>query len=338
MSKAPIGMILAAGYGQRLKDLTYWQAKPGLELGGIPIIFTLLDMFYRAQIKDVLINLHYRAQSLAKLLRHYDKPLRLHLVFEPTLLGTGGGLFNALSKMGVRRQPLVLMHGDIFCDIDLKPLLRMEQFLSLVLIKNKMIEEYKKSVEIDRHNNIVTLGRFYQNGQPSDAGFFSGIHIFSEDAVAKFMSEGPQDLVKEVYPSWMRQGQNIHGHMIEGDYDDLGSPERIFSSNMAIFSSQRMQQFLNISERFEIESRHKFMGKNIEVPNGATICPPVIIADDVQIGEKATIGPFAILGKQAKVLSNAKIEHSVVMANTCIQKGEILQKMLALQGARIKIK
>ena len=57
-------MILAAGEGKRLRPLTEEIPKPMLEINGKPILYYHLKLLKKYNIKDVIINLNYKAETI----------------------------------------------------------------------------------------------------------------------------------------------------------------------------------------------------------------------------------------------------------------------------------
>ena len=93
-------MILAAGFGTRMKDLTREQPKPLVRAAGKPLIDHVLDYAKSAGVTKTIINLHYRGEQIkAHLARRTD----IQIAFseeQPELLDTGGGVANALPLLG----------------------------------------------------------------------------------------------------------------------------------------------------------------------------------------------------------------------------------------------
>src|SRR5215471_10428531 len=89
-------MVLAAGYGERMKPLTWDRAKPALPLLNRPSILHLLEHLSRNGVSQVVLNLHYRPETIRALQpRIQELGLRAGFSEEPTILGTGGGLKKA---------------------------------------------------------------------------------------------------------------------------------------------------------------------------------------------------------------------------------------------------
>src|SRR5260221_14712191 len=87
------GLVLSAGYGERLRPLTDAIPKPILEVGGRPLIHYPLPMLKRAGITEGAINVHHLAAEVERALGH-GSSLRLRITYslEPVLTGTGGPL------------------------------------------------------------------------------------------------------------------------------------------------------------------------------------------------------------------------------------------------------
>src|SRR5690349_20276676 len=88
------GMILAAGFGTRLRPLTYAMPKPMVPLCGKPLIGWAVDNFLKAGIDDIVVNLHHLPEQIERYLTDaYGR--RATFFFsreEDEILGTGGGL------------------------------------------------------------------------------------------------------------------------------------------------------------------------------------------------------------------------------------------------------
>lgn len=100
-------MIFAAGFGTRMKALTADRPKPMIEVAGRPLIDHALDLAMAANCNPVVANLHYKAEVLEQ---HLTPKGVLTLIESPDILETGGGLRNALHKLG--DDPVFTMNAD----------------------------------------------------------------------------------------------------------------------------------------------------------------------------------------------------------------------------------
>src|SRR5208337_4730618 len=92
-------MVLAAGYGTRLKPLTDRMPKPLVPVAGKPMIEFALDKLRAYGIREIIINVsHLKEQLTAYLSTINDLTIKISEEAEP--LETGGGLKKALPLLG----------------------------------------------------------------------------------------------------------------------------------------------------------------------------------------------------------------------------------------------
>ena len=104
-------MLLAAGFGTRMRPLTDDTAKPLLELGGRALIDHALDRLEEVGVQTVVVNVHWQADRVAAHLAARAHP-RIILRREESLLETGGGVRAALTVLGTA--PFYVVNGDAF--------------------------------------------------------------------------------------------------------------------------------------------------------------------------------------------------------------------------------
>ncbi len=100
-------MIFAAGFGTRMGALTADRPKPMLKVGGRPLIDHALGLVRDFGAERVVVNLHYKAETLRKHLRNRNV---LFSEEAPDILETGGGLRAALPLLGPG--PVFTMNSD----------------------------------------------------------------------------------------------------------------------------------------------------------------------------------------------------------------------------------
>ena len=103
-------MVLAAGYGTRLKPLTDRLPKPLVPIAGKPMIEYALDRLRTYGIEEVIINVSHLKDQLTAYVSHLSG-LTVKISEETEPLETGGGLKKALPLLG--QEPFFTINSDI---------------------------------------------------------------------------------------------------------------------------------------------------------------------------------------------------------------------------------
>ena len=104
-------MILAAGYGKRMNNLTDSIPKPLLKINNKELLRHNIDFFTNLGSKKIIINTHYLHKKIQNCIKEYYLDKDIVLSYEPTLLDTGGGIKNALKFFG--EDNFVVTNSDI---------------------------------------------------------------------------------------------------------------------------------------------------------------------------------------------------------------------------------
>ena len=112
-------MILAAGFGKRLRPLTDTTPKPLLPVGGKPLMQHHIERLAAVGITDLVINISWLAEQVEDYFGDgSDYGVAISWSREQQPLETGGGITNALPLLG--DQPFLLINGDIWTDFPLQ--------------------------------------------------------------------------------------------------------------------------------------------------------------------------------------------------------------------------
>ncbi len=129
-------MLLAAGRGKRMRQLTATTAKPLLQVDDKRLIEHLLFRLVAAGFTEIVINVCYCAEQIQQALgdgSRYGAIIRYSV--ETTALETGGGVLRALPLLG--DQPFLLLSADIWTDYPLDKIkLPAASLLHMLLVDN----------------------------------------------------------------------------------------------------------------------------------------------------------------------------------------------------------
>lgn len=212
-------MVFAAGFGTRMKPLTDTLPKPMINVAGQPLIdhaLALLD-----GVSTVVVNTHYRADQLEAYLNNRNVTcIREH----PKVLETGGGLKNALHKLG--NGPVLTLNSDVvFAGANPVTALQrawnpkqMDALLTLIPIENTV--EYSGVGDFD-----LREGRIERRGTRDTAPYVYGSVQIIKTELLENVSQSAFSL-NLIWDQMIAQGR-AYGLPYDGHWVDVGRPEGI---------------------------------------------------------------------------------------------------------------
>ena len=110
-------MLLAAGFGRRMRPLTDFTPKPLIPVLGKPLIEYALERLAAAGVKRVVVNLAHLGEQIRDHLGAGEKwGVQIAYSREDQPLETAGGITQALPLLG--SEPFLVVNGDVWCDFD----------------------------------------------------------------------------------------------------------------------------------------------------------------------------------------------------------------------------
>lgn len=214
------GMVLAAGFGSRLRPLTDRAPKPLIEVAGKPLIAYSLALLRAAGVREVIVNLHHRGEDIRAALGD-GAAFGLSIAYsaEEPILDTGGAIRRARPFLDGGR--FFVLNADIICDVDLRAVAAWHAergaLATMVLRPDREAARYG-AIEIDAGGRIRRfLGEPEQVDEPLRELMFAGIHVF-EPAVFDFMDEEEDrfGINRVTYPRMLAHGCPLYGYTFEG--------------------------------------------------------------------------------------------------------------------------
>jgi len=221
-------IILAAGFGTRLRPLTDTLPKPLLPIAGRPLIVWNLLLLRRHGITDVIINLHHLGHLIEQALGDgLQFGMRLAYSHEPVILGTGGGLKQAEPFFG--GEAFLVVNGDTLFELDVAGLVsahRQRRALATMAVRTDPDPERWGAVELDEARRVVRItGRGRHPEGPTEKRMFAGVHIMHPRLLAS-VPAGRESSIIEAYIGAIQAGEPVAAFELPGYWSDIGTPER----------------------------------------------------------------------------------------------------------------
>lgn len=287
-------MILAAGFGTRLRPLTNTVAKPMVPVCNRPLIGWAIDALLDAGVCEFVVNLHHAPDSLRDWVPYaVGSRGEVHFSEESEILGTGGGIRHARALLEGRGEFAVL-NGDTIQRPPLKELAarrRDHDSLASLLLRVPPSHDRFTPVWFDGEH-ITGFGE-----GTGEALMFSGCHVIS-DRIFELLPERPfSGIVEDVYIKTLQRsdGERLTGVVVDDAmWFDVGTPRRYLDASLALL---------------------KMMVEHaINPPDGSSLSASSLVASD-----SAAQLESSVLGVDVRADADALIHRSVVLDRAWIE-------------------
>lgn len=215
------GIILAGGFGTRLRDVVPNLPKPMAPIQGRPFLAYLLDYLEAQGFKRVILATGYKHEAIFEYFGTQYHGIRIGYSREVEPLGTGGALKKALEL--ITRERVFMFNGDTFFQIKLAEMERYHQeTMSHITIALKKVEKTERYGLVQTSNDRI-IG-FYEK-KAGGSGFINGgIYCLNSNIFA--------DVVTVEKFSWETDFLNKHcrrlkfqAFVCDSYFIDIGIPE-----------------------------------------------------------------------------------------------------------------
>lgn len=213
-------LILAAGFGTRLKPFTEKFPKPLVPVNGIPLVLYTLAFLKHSGVCEVVMNLHHLGEEIPKLLKNgAEIGMKIRYSREPKILGTGGGIKKALSLLD---EDTLVVNGDVIADFDLKALIKQhktrDDVMTMGLYAHPRAKDYGL-ISFEGKKLTSFLGKPEPSAKAKHA-MYASFHVFSKTGLAKRFQTFPRReafcIIRDVYIPEILGGQNFGAFGIKG--------------------------------------------------------------------------------------------------------------------------
>jgi len=231
-------LVLAAGFGTRMRHLTAERPKPLVEVAGLTLLDRVLDRIVEAGLSHAVVNVHYKADLIIEALDTRAHP-RISVSDErDALLDTGGGVTRALPQLGslpflIHNSDSIWLEGATAAIPALARMWESERMDCLMLLADP-----RTSIGFDGTGDFMMApdGRLMRRPENTDAALvFAGVSI----AHPRLFDSAPPGAysLNVLWDRAIARGR-LFGMRLNGQWMHVGSPEAVKQAEAALASQQ----------------------------------------------------------------------------------------------------
>jgi dTDP-glucose pyrophosphorylase len=230
MTKIDKAVLLAAGRGTRMRELTAEIPKPMIEVRGKPVLQQIVEGLRDAGVREFLIIVGYRADAVQNFFGEGSRyKIDIHYVTQVVQDGTGRVVDLARDFVGL--SPFVLSYGDILVDpANYKQIVDLPEGVE-ALISVTRGEDMSKggAVFLNDEFELVDLREKSKPGQPTSPWYNAGLYafrpsIFDFTAKLKPSPRGEYELTDAIR-EMAQSGKKVKALELIGEWADVRDPE-----------------------------------------------------------------------------------------------------------------
>src|SRR5436190_5944325 len=230
MTKTDRAVVLAAGRGTRMRELTNDVPKPMIEVRGKPVLEHIVEGLRDAGVRRFLIIVGYHAETVRNFFGDGSR-YNIEIQYATQVVPDGTGRIVDLARNFAGDSPFVLSYGDILVDpANYKRLIDLPHDVEAIISVTRGEDVTKGgAVFLNEEMELVDLREKSKPGEPTSPWYNAGIYtfrpsIFDFTAKLKPSRRGEYELTDAIR-ALAQSGKKVKALEITGEWADVRDPE-----------------------------------------------------------------------------------------------------------------
>ena len=291
-------VILAGGFGTRLRPLTFVRPKHLLPIVNKPMLGHIVDYILSfKEIDEIIISVGY-TEEFKMIEDHFKNKKHISLIKEPKRMGGVGAIKYVLDNYKIN-EPFLLYLGDNITNFNLKKLIDFHKknndaIATIGLIETS--EPWKFGVaELEGHSITRFVEKPPIGSEPSNL-ISTGIYVM-DPKINEFLTYEFMDSTGMIFPILLKNGENLNGLLQKNVFwVDVGRPASYIEATA--YELRRL-------------GKQNWIDPSVSIGIGTKIEGPVVIYKNTKIGKNCIIRNSVIM-ENNQIGDNCSIINSII--------------------------
>lgn len=229
----PAAVILAGGFGTRLRALHPECPKPLVLLAGRSFLEYVIEYLEGQGIREIVVSTGYRGDQIET---HFcGKRFRasIQCVREMTVLGTGGAIAFAASRL-LHGSWVLAVNGDSLVPFRLQALLAAADAGADAAMVGVQVTDPGRFGSLAIGPDGRLTGFCEKAHGESPAMINAGVYLLRRDLLSQAPTVQPLSMETDCFPQWLREGRRIGVIPSRGPLIDIGTPESLLEAEQLL--------------------------------------------------------------------------------------------------------
>ncbi|RZD15505.1 MAG: nucleotidyltransferase [Candidatus Acidulodesulfobacterium ferriphilum] len=321
-------VIMAGGFGTRLKPLTNNAPKPMIHVANKPMMEHVVNLLKIHGIVDLIVLLYVQPEVI----KNYFKDgagfgVNIEYVLAEEDYGTAGAVKNVekIIKDG-NDDDFLVISADIITDVNLKKPIdfHIGKKSDATIVLTRVENPLPYGIVITDSEGRVT--KFLE--KPTWSEVFSdtvntGIYILRKNVLKLIPEKSEFDFSKDLFPLLLKENKNLFGHICSCYWRDVGTLSEYRQSHLDIIAGKidlnvegetLAKNNIKIGEKSIIDIscdvENSIFGKDVHVLQNCKI-KNCVVGDNCIIGENTALSG-SVVGKNSKIGANCEIQEAII--------------------------
>jgi len=318
-------VLLAGGFGTRLRPLTLNTPKPVVPIFDRPFLYHQIDLLRQVpEIDEVILSLNYQPERIQEIVGHGENAgLPIRYVVEPEPLGTGGAVKYAEPYLD---GTTIVFNGDVLTEIDLAAVVdyhRSSNAKATIVLTPVDNPSAYGLVETDSNGNVR---RFLEKPNPNEITcntINAGIYVLEPGTFDRIPTGTHYSIERRYFPSLIEQQEPFVAYIDNGYWLDIGTPDKYLQGHRDILDGRcQSGQFT------EPVGRNPTISPGARLNASARLDGPCFIGASSTVHSNAHITSYSVIGSGVVVDSEAAVHQSIIWPDCHIGQGACLDGVI----------
>lgn len=323
-------VIMAGGFGTRLRPITCNIPKPMAPMANRPMLQHIIDLLKTHHFTDLTMMLYYQPDVIMDYFKDGSAlNTKIRYLKPEADIGTAGSVKFAQKHL---TDTFVVISGDVLTDVDLTKAVAFHRKNKAMatMILTRVPDPLQFGVVITDDDGRIE--RFLE--KPSWGEVFSdtintGIYVLDPAVLDFIPTDRAVDFSKDLFPLLLREGKALFGYVAEGYWKDVGTHDEYRLAHYDILDGKIA--ITPAGHEVAVGATKIIAGKNTIIEHGVEVDGQVIIGDHCVIEKgakisRSVIGSHVRIHAKAEVIGSIMWDHSELGPEARIKEAVICRK------------